>query len=76
MAEEGEDKKQLDELPKDDTTETYRVKPSSSCGRGLHSLVQISGREVKCSVCNTGYEITPGSYIENGHMYFEKTLIA
>ena len=74
------DKKVIDELPeskdtfwKDAETETIPPRPPRTCSQGKHEFKRI-GHEAKCS-CGVGYQLGPGTIVEEGHIYLYGKLL-
>lgn len=70
-----EEKKNLDNLAEDKTTERFTVKPSVNCAKNEHYFEYISGTEVQCTKCPMGYPIGPGTEVRDGHIYIHGTRV-
>ena len=69
------DKKKLDDLPKSDDkywehAEVHtNIVPHNVLSEDGHFFERVTGRQARCKHCHWGFELDPGDYIEDGHLY-------
>lgn len=54
--------------------EKITIQPSRMCQNG-HFFTQTKSREVKCSKCPVGYELSIGMTVREGHIYLNGELV-
>ena len=40
-----------------------------------HVFVQVGSMQTECKLCGVGYNLTPGMYVENEHVWHNGTLV-
>ena len=64
--------KDLDPLPKRKGDERIELKEQPTCN---HFFVRTGNNEAECQECHMGYQMTPDSVIEGGHIYKKELVI-
>ena len=78
----SEEKSNLPDLPpsedafwKDAVTEKITLKDPRTCAKGEHRFIYKGAHEAQCEKCLTGYFLSPGMEIKDGHMYAGELLL-
>jgi len=69
-----ENKQKLDDLPQSDDkfwegAEIHMGLVTKDDPADVHYFVRTTGRQAQCRGCDWGFELDPGDWIEDGHLY-------
>lgn len=67
--------KKLDDLPKDKTTVLHTLYQAVTCSFKEHMFEMTDGTTVECRKCHSGFYLTPGSEVKEGHIYMHGELV-